>query len=217
VSVNQARDRWEEMKGDRFDAWFSQLDCYQDPIAQGVPERYLADPVDVVTMQFCMHYAFETEHKVRVMLDNVSRYLRSGGRFIGTIPNAEILRERLEEAREHDPNTLVFGNSVYRVQFDSFDGSVYGHRYMFFLQDAVEDVPEYVVYWDNFVALAEEYGLLPIYKEAFHNIYQEESEDPEFGQLLKTMKVVDSNHESAMDEAQWEAANVYLAFAFEKR
>jgi len=29
VSVNQARDRWEDMKGDRFDAWFSQLDCYQ--------------------------------------------------------------------------------------------------------------------------------------------------------------------------------------------
>jgi len=42
-------------------------------------------------MQFCMHYAFETVQKARCMLDNVSRYLRSGGIFIGTIPNADLL------------------------------------------------------------------------------------------------------------------------------
>lgn len=46
---------------------------------------------DVVTMQFCMHYAFETEKKARVMLDNVSKYLRPGGRFVGTIPNEAVL------------------------------------------------------------------------------------------------------------------------------
>ena len=27
---------------------------------------------------------------------------------------------------------------------------VYGHAYRFFLEDAVEDVPEYLVHWDNF-------------------------------------------------------------------
>jgi mRNA (guanine-N7-)-methyltransferase len=29
---------------------------------------------------------------------------------------------------------------------------MYGHQYRFFLTDAVEDVPEYVVNWDNFVS-----------------------------------------------------------------
>ncbi len=42
-------------------------------------------------MQFCMHYAFETEAKVRMMLKNVTDYLRPGGVFIGTIPNAKYL------------------------------------------------------------------------------------------------------------------------------
>jgi mRNA (guanine-N7-)-methyltransferase len=42
-------------------------------------------------MQFCMHYALETVQKARCMLDNVSRYLRPGGIFIGTIPNADLL------------------------------------------------------------------------------------------------------------------------------
>ena len=46
----------------------------------------------------------------------------------------------------------MFGNAVYSVKFDERDwAEPYGHRYTFFLQDAVEEVPEYVVYWDNFV------------------------------------------------------------------
>lgn len=42
-------------------------------------------------MQFCMHYAFENANKARMMMENVSRYLRVGGFFIGTIPDAEFL------------------------------------------------------------------------------------------------------------------------------
>jgi mRNA (guanine-N7-)-methyltransferase len=114
-----------------------------------------------------MHYAFESESKVRTMLENVTTYLRPGGRFIGTTPNSETLlyatsssvlpsltiscRSSLADARRKDPEALTFGNNVYNVRFDSYAHSIYGHRYMFFLADAVEDVPEYVVYWDNFV------------------------------------------------------------------
>jgi hypothetical protein len=43
-------------------------------------------------MQFCMHYAFETEEKVRQMLENATKYLKPGGVFLGTIPNAEKLK-----------------------------------------------------------------------------------------------------------------------------
>jgi mRNA (guanine-N7-)-methyltransferase len=42
-------------------------------------------------MQFCMHYAFEAEEKARMMLHNVTTYLRPGGVFIGTIPNSRSL------------------------------------------------------------------------------------------------------------------------------
>lgn len=45
-------------------------------------------PFDVVSMQFCMHYAFESEDKARMMLENVSVHMREGGIFIGTIPNS---------------------------------------------------------------------------------------------------------------------------------
>lgn len=42
-------------------------------------------------MQFCLHYAFENESKARMMLENVSKHLRYGGMFVGTIPDSELI------------------------------------------------------------------------------------------------------------------------------
>jgi mRNA (guanine-N7-)-methyltransferase len=51
-----------------------------------------------------------------------------------------------------DAPSLSFGNSVYSIKFETRESSpIFGHRYSFFLQDAVEDVPEYIVRWDHFV------------------------------------------------------------------
>ena len=91
VSVEQAKSRWEELKGARFDASFATLDCYTESLSKAFSPAKFAQPFDVVSMQFCMHYAFETLQKARCMLENVSRNLRPGGVFIGTIPNSELL------------------------------------------------------------------------------------------------------------------------------
>lgn len=41
---------------------------------------------------------------------------------------------------------------MYKIRFEEREKRpVYGHRYWFYLKDAVDDVPEYVVRWDNFV------------------------------------------------------------------
>lgn len=46
----------------------------------------------------------------------------------------------------------MFGNDVYTIRFeDPNHKGLFGHKYTFFLRDAVENVPEYVVVWDNFV------------------------------------------------------------------
>jgi mRNA (guanine-N7-)-methyltransferase len=91
MSVEQAKTRWEAMKGSRFDASFGAIDCFTESIRKVFPANKLSVPFDVVSMQFCMHYAFETAQKVRCMLDNVTTCLRTGGIFIGTIPNSEVL------------------------------------------------------------------------------------------------------------------------------
>jgi len=88
VSVEQARRRYESFRGPRFDATFAACDCYSVSISTALDPDKLSTPFDVVSMQFCMHYAFETEERARCMLDNVSRWLRSGGVLVGTIPNS---------------------------------------------------------------------------------------------------------------------------------
>ena len=84
--------------------------------------------------------------------------------------------------------------------------------------------------------MADEHGLIPVYKEEFHHVFTEHRGHPEFGPLLVRMKVVDSKGESAMDLDQWDAASawsrsptcaradrfcvlsdIYVAFAFQKR
>ena len=62
-----------------------------------------------------------------------------------------MFREHLDELPA-DTDDLSFGNSVYKIRFENRDSKpMFGHKYWFFLQDAVENVPEYVVRWENFV------------------------------------------------------------------
>ena len=79
------------MSSRKFDAHFAPLDCYTELLTVAFPPAKLEQLFDAVSMQFCMHYAFESASKVQCMLSNVSRWLRPGGVFIGTIPNAEQL------------------------------------------------------------------------------------------------------------------------------
>jgi hypothetical protein len=79
------------MRPQRFDATFAAMDCYTEPLTNVFTPQQLAQPFDVVSMQFCMHYAFETAQKARCMLQNVSEWLRPGGIFLGTVPNADQL------------------------------------------------------------------------------------------------------------------------------
>lgn len=59
-------------------------------------------------------------------------------------------REKLNELPEDE---VQFGHGCYYIRFaERRHKGVYGHAYNFFLQDAVEDVPEYLVDWDNFVS-----------------------------------------------------------------
>lgn len=153
VSIEQARMRYAQLRLPKYTAYFTAADCYTRMLVDILPENVLppsAAPFDVVSLQFCMHYAFESEQKVRTMLDNVSKYLKPGGRFIGTVPNSEWLLERLDSIAADAPE-LSFGNSVYKIRFDDRENRpLYGYKYWFYLKDAVDDIPEYVVHWKNF-------------------------------------------------------------------
>lgn len=110
VSVQQARARFESMRRQKgiFQAAFDVFDCFRQSIGKnpyvrqhGFDEtldmRWGEGGFDVVSMMFCMHYAWESEKMVRQMLKNVAGALKRGGRMIGVIPDSDMISARIVE------------------------------------------------------------------------------------------------------------------------
>ena len=280
VSISQARDRYRNLssrggggRGGRgghrdrrpgpriFDARFHVKDCYGTSIEDlDIIQQVGFDPspmnkrgFDIVSMMFSMHYAFESEENARRMLRNVAGALKKGGRFIGCIPNSDVLgehvrkfnekaQEKKEKKEDESPEkeeaesgedgeieegeaepTAEWGNSIYRVRFpgktpiDGIFRPAFGWKYNFFLDEAVEEVPEYVVPWGAFRALAEDFNLELQFSKTFQEIWDEEKDDPELGPLSERMGVRGRGRgELLVSEEEMEAARFYMGFCFYK-
>lgn len=141
--------------------------------------RYGGGGFDVVTSMFAIHYAFETEEKTRQMLRNVAGCLKKGGRFIGVCPNSDVISTHVAAFHKERKDTEVvkpaepeapedgeveevaraeWGNDIYHVKFpaatpeDGVFRPPFGWKYSYFMKEAVEEVPEYVVPWEAFRA-----------------------------------------------------------------
>ena len=185
---------------DCFGEWLGDIPVVQEVGIDGsvgpggggaISARWGGGGFDVVSTMFCMHYAFESEAKARGMLRNVAGSLKKGGRFLGVIPNSDVIRSKVEgfyqtrpkisengtasgestaaqDAKEKtegaesgevtDQAFPEWGNSIYRVRFpgktpeDGVFRPPFGWRYSYFMEEAVEEVPEYVVPWEAFRA-----------------------------------------------------------------
>jgi len=247
-----------------FQAEFYAQDCFGEsieriPIVQDVgfdgsggPSRFGGGGFDVVSMMFCMHYAFETEAKARIMLKNVAGALKKGGRLIGCIPNSHVLSEKVEQfnarmaekaSKAADENgasangdvddedkeegeaeeTAEWGNDIYRIRFpgktptDGIFRPPFGWKYNFFLHEAVEEVPEYVVPWEKFRAIAEDYNLEMQYHEPFDKIWEAEKDDEILGPLSERMGVRErGGGRLRVTDEEMEAASFYVGFCFYK-
>ncbi|EOO01808.1 putative mrna cap methyltransferase protein [Phaeoacremonium minimum UCRPA7] len=274
ISIEQAKERYRSMshrggggRGGRggfnrrppprlFESRFHVKDCYGESIEDidvvrqvGFAQSNISSSrgFDVVSMMFCMHYAFETEAKARQMLKNVAGALKKGGRFIGTIPNSDVISEQVrafnakmeakakappvevevEEGEEREEGeaeeTAEWGNGIYRVRFpgktpeDGIFRPPFGWKYNFFLHEAVEEVPEYVVPWEAFRALAEDYNLELQYHKTFTDIWETEKDDETLGPLSERMGVR-SRHDGSLlvTPEEMEAASFYVGFCFYK-
>lgn len=311
VSIKQAGERYEQMRrksrGNIFHAEFYTKDCFGEwlgdiPIIREVgidpgvgpdnaaSQRWGGGGFDMVTMMFCMHYAFESEEKARGMLRNVSGALKKGGRFIGCIPNSDVISAKViehhkahgrgvpeapaggddeddrptfasddeddwdpekslddpkpkpdeetngeaeagkpEETKNDKENGEIpeegfeWGNSIYRVKFpgktppDGVFRPPFGWKYFYFLEEAVEEVPEYVVPWEAFRALAEDYNLELQYRKPFREVWEEQKDDPELGMLAERMQVKDRNTGALKtSQEEMDAAEFYHTFCFYK-
>ncbi|KAJ5914083.1 hypothetical protein N7504_002966 [Penicillium tannophilum] len=220
------------------------FDANVGPGGSMMASRWGGGGFDVITSMFAIHYAFESEEKTRQMLSNVAGCLKKGGRFIGVCPNSDVITSRVSEYHEQrrgreaakpaqsegpedgeveEEEKCEWGNDIYRVRFPGAtpENGVFrppfGWRYTYFMREAVEEVPEYVVPWEAFRALTEDYNLELQYRKPFLDIWEDEKNDRELGPLSERMGVRDrATGALAMTEEEKEAASFYHAFCFYK-
>jgi len=144
------------------------------------------------------------------MLHNVTERLNAGGFFVGTIPNANYIVKSIKQAEG-----LSFGNSIFSVRFEQKEEfPSFGAKYHFTLEEAVENVPEYLVHFPTLVKLAEEYGLKLEYQAPFHQFYQEHTRDRKYLRLLNRMRCLDET--GSLEKENWEVSALYMTFIFRK-
>lgn len=128
---------------------------------------------------------------------------------------------------------LEWGNDLYKIKFprtqtltgkplpkDGIFRPAFGWRYHYSLEEAV-DAAEFVVPWEAFRALAEEYGLELQYRKGFRGVLDDECEDPELGKLAERMRVMSRDRTQGdngllVSKMEREAAFFYHAFCFRK-
>lgn len=222
-SVKSAMNRYNGLldseEGIPFKSHFAIADCFRVRLKTikgfyPFPEEPL---FDLVSCQFALHYAFESEERLRAVLQNVSDNLRPGGAFIGTIPDASMI---LSNAKRSEEEYFAFGSDICRVRFTSetlpdLSEKPFGQEYYFHLQDAVEDLPEFLVHFPTLQRIAEEFGLELVLKANFHRFFLEFVRDEKYYRLLHQLGVF--NETTQFPEDDWTTASLYQAFAFRKK
>lgn len=247
TSIEQCQHRYNEIlnrsSNDRgfdpiFTAEFITADCtkvrlrekYKDPSIQ----------FDLVSCQFALHYSFESLPQAECMMRNVSECLKTGGYFIGTIPDTNDLVSRWQKS---DGNT--FGNEVYNIEFfcDKEKPPLFGAKYNFQLEGVV-NCPEFLVYMPLLTKLAAKYGLELVKFERFDKYYERmkgegrsllglmhalETYPPYHGVPLLGQPTQDYQHAvqymqnlpghrkiGTLSKTEWEVISLYAVFAFKK-
>lgn len=211
-SIAEAKRRYDSRANQfRFHARFIVADCFGSRCGEWMPSGDLA--FDIISCQFALHYAFATQDRAQSALSNVAAMLRPGGVFIGTIPNANRVVKRLREASA----SKSFGNTFYRItakQLDPF--ARYGHEYTFHLNDAIDNLPEYLIHLPTLIDSCAKLGLELLYLREFPELVDEYCAVPEYAQLFLRNKVV-TKHQPHISPEEWEISSMYLAFVFRKR
>ncbi|KAF6034475.1 RNMT [Bugula neritina] len=188
TSVKQSEERYKELiqKSSHpvFKGEFYSADCSKTRLKDLYKDQ--SQLLDITSCQFVFHYSFETLEQADMMMRNACECLKPGGYFIGTTPDARELIRRLKDAED-----TSFGNSVYRVSFESKDEfPLFGCKYDFHLEGVV-DCPEFLVHFGMLEKLAAKYGMIPVYKENFASLFEQRIKDKRNVDLLKRMSALE--------------------------
>jgi mRNA (guanine-N7-)-methyltransferase len=203
-SIHDSMDRFNKTCPN-YEATFIVADCHLPELNELFEHHNLK--FDISSCQFALHYSFESEDRARGFLLNISNSLREGAFFISTIPNSEEIKKR---AVANNP----FGNDYYSIEFDQVEHfAPYGCSYTFWLKDAIDNVPEFVVDKTILVSLAEEYDLELVEYFDFWDFFDDHKNNPVWKKLYHVMM----QGQSKVSSKSREVIGLYSVYVFRKK
>lgn len=226
--------------GPLFTAEFIAADCTKTQLRQKYKDVTIE--LDLVSCQFSFHYSFESLAQAECLLRNASECLQPGGYLIGTMPDAYEIVTRLEKSGGLKFGNEVY-EITFESRETPFP--LFGAKYNFHLEGVV-DCPEFLVHFPTLEKLALKYGLELVRNEKFEDYFNSERKLYSGRRLLTKMQALETyppaeedtkligNEKEDYDHAkdylekhktkqigtlskpEWQAATLYLVFAFRK-
>jgi hypothetical protein len=157
------------------------LDPLNKSLGAGVVDHYgkAAHGFNVTSIQFAVHYMFESITTLTTFIKNVAECTALHGYFVGTCFDGKLIFDKLKDKKEvdivHDGVVLCSLEKKYTQQTMSKNKSCLGYKIGVY-QSTIgsQKIDEYLVHFDYFIPLMKEYGFE--YKEKlsmnFKQIYE---------------------------------------------
>lgn len=214
-SIQDAKERYRNLHPKTYWIDLAVGNCFGEDIYEYIPVE--AFPVDVVSCQFALHYAFDSLERLKQTLSNVTKTLKPGGFFFGTVLNSGYLSESLRKGQ------TCWGNKLFKITFEEQNESgnfeqICGNKYKFYLREAVDNIEEYVVPITHLVKLADTYGLEMVLNEPFLDYFERNVRDnPSVMKESAFKRLTDNSGNLIMDPDQLQVCGIYSVFCFKKR
>jgi len=143
-------------------------------LGQGVYKEYGigANGFDICSMQFGIHYMFESQDTLYRFLRNVSEVTKVGGYFIGTSYDGKAMMNMLKNKKENESTAIIEdGKKIWEIikKYDRTDfednGSCVGFAIDVFCESINKTFREYLVNYDYLTRVLENYGFVLLSKD----------------------------------------------------
>jgi SAM-dependent methyltransferase len=142
---------------------------------------------DLVISNFAIHYFFENETTLRNVVNNISKSLRPGGKFVCTTLNGQSVFDKLKYT-----NVAQSFNNSWRItkkySQETFPATAksLGYRIEVYVESIGQSIDEFLVHPDYFEEILSDYGLKLITKGDFSEHFERQSETNKiYGDMLK--------------------------------
>ena len=107
----------------------------------------MTDKFDVVSSQFAIHYFFESDVVLDAFVENVDKFLKVGGYFIGTCLDGQIVKKALQGKSQVEgvKGERVLWNIRKQYQNDNPDMVAIGEKIEVYMESIGQRLPEYLV------------------------------------------------------------------------